>query len=183
VDQGASFPALCKLLLRHAAFTVGGGGVTTVALERDLLERKWLDRDTFRAFYGLARLTPGTVVLALVTAIGWHLFRWRGALFALVIASLPGSILAAVLTEVQSLSQQSAVGRAFFAGSAAAVCGLLAASIWKIVEPYLGPVHRASSVLIIVLAVIAAVLKLSPFFVIIAAGAAGFLLTPREASS
>lgn len=183
MQQRASFPALCRLLLRHAAFTVGGGGVTTVALERDILERQWLDRETFRAFYGLARLTPGTVILALVTAIGWHLFRWRGALFALVIASLPGSILAVALTEVQLLSQQSALGRAFFAGSAAAVCGLLAASIWKIVEPYLEPVHRASSLLVIALALLAALFKLSPFFVIIAAGAAGFLLTPREASS
>ncbi len=180
--QRPSFAALMRLLTRHAALTVGGGGVTTVALERDLVEKGWLDRDTFRAFYGLARITPGTVLLALVTAIGWHLYRWRGALAALVIASLPGSILAAILTQVQTLSQQSAAGRAFFAGSAAAVCGLLAASIWRIVEPYLTPVHRVSSLIVVALAVAAAIFKLSPFLVIVAAGAAGFLLTPREAA-
>lgn len=178
-----SFAALSRLLMRHAAFTVGGGGVTTVALERDLLERHWLDRDTFRAFYGLARLTPGTVILALVTAIGWHYYRWRGAVSALVIASLPGSILAAILTYVQTLSQQSAIGRAFFAGSAAAVCGLLAASIWRVVEPYLDPVRRASSIVVVLIAIGAAIANASPFLVIIVAGALGFLLTPKESGS
>lgn len=181
--QRPSFAALCRLLMRHAAFTVGGGGVTTVALERDLLERQWIDRDTFRAFYGLARLTPGTVVLALATALGWHHYRWRGAVSALVIASLPGSILAALLTHVQTLSQQSHIGRAFFAGSAAAVCGLLAASIWRVVEPYLDPLRRASSLLVVAIAVGAALLQVSPFAVIVAAGALGFLLTPKEKSS
>jgi chromate transporter len=178
-----SFAALLRLLSRHAALTVGGGGVTTVALERDLIENGWLDRDTFRAFYGLARITPGTVLLALVAAIGWHFFRWRGAIAALAIASLPGSILAAALTEVQTLSQQSAAGRAFFAGGAAAVCGMLAASIWRIVEPYLTPVHRVSSLIVVSLAVAAAIFQLSPFLVIVAAGLAGFILAPPEAAS
>lgn len=176
-------PALAsfsRLLLRHAAFTVGGGGVTTVALERDLLERQWLDRDTFRTLYGLARLTPGTVLLALVTGIGWKLFRWPGAVLALVIASLPGSVMAALLTQLQSLGERSPTGRAFLAGSAAAVCGLLAASIWRVIQPYLDPLRRASSLLVIALALLAALLDASPFLVIVIAGALGFLLTPPQ---
>lgn len=173
--------SLCRLFMRHAAFTVGGGGVTTVALERDLLERQWLDRDTFRAFYGLARLTPGTVLLALVTAIGWHFYRWRGALLALFIASLPGAILAAILTEIQALSQQSEIGRRFFAGSAAAVCGLLAASIWRVIEPYLDAERRAGSGVVVALALAAAAANLSPFVVIVSAACVGYFLTTKEA--
>jgi chromate transporter len=166
--------ALCGVLARHAALTVGGGGVTTVALERDLLERGWLDRETFRTYYGLARLTPGTVLLALVTAIGWHFFRWRGAAAALVIASLPGSVLAAALTEVQAAAMASEWGRAFFAGAAAGVCGLLAASVWRVVSPYLDPVRKNSSIAVLVAAVGAALAEAPPFAVIVGAGAVGF---------
>ncbi len=165
-----------KLLARHAALTAGGGGVTTVALERDLLERGWLERETFRTYYGLARLTPGTVLLALVTAIGWHFFRWRGAGVALVTASLPGSVLAACLTEGQALAMRSDWGRAFFAGTAAAVCGLLAASIWRVVAPYLDPVRRWSSVGVLALAASAAWLGWPPFLVIVGTGVLGFVV-------
>ncbi len=174
-----SLAALTRLLLRHAALTVGGGGVTTVALERDLLERGWIDRETFRAFYGLARLTPGTVLLALVTALGWHFAKWRGACFALVVASLPGSAFAAGLTLLQQATLTHPVAQAFFAGSAAAVCGLLAASIGKIIEPYLDPVRRAGSLAVVATALGAAILGMPPFAVVVAAGAAGFWLTPK----
>ena len=62
--------ALCRTLFKHAAFTVGGGGVTMIALEREMVEEhRWLTQDQFRAIYGLARITPGTSILALVTGI------------------------------------------------------------------------------------------------------------------
>lgn len=169
-------------MARHASFTVGGGGVTAVALERDLTTCGWMDAETFRTYYGLARITPGTVLLALVTALGWHLFRWRGAAAALLIGSVPGCALAAVLSEVQRSLTTHPTGRAFFAGAAAAVCGLLAASIFRIVEPYFDVSRRIASALVLLVCAAGGLLELHPLLLIFGAGLLGALL-PNEGSS
>ena len=98
MEGNPTLSGLLRLLLKHAAFTVGGGSVTTIALERDIVDDlHWLSKDRFRALFGLARVTPGTNILALVTGIGWDFYRWPGALLGLACAAIPGAVLAALL--------------------------------------------------------------------------------------
>lgn len=173
---------LCRVLLKHAAFTVGGGGVTMVALERDLVEEhKWLDRNRFRTIYGLARLTPGTSILALVTGLGWHFHAGAGALAALALNAIPGSILAALLADGYEQVYGNETARRFLIGSAAAVCGLIGASIWRMTAPYLERGRLVSSILVFLLALGIALWGVSPFPVFITIGLAGYLL-PGEPS-
>jgi chromate transporter len=172
---------LCRLLLKHAAFTVGGGSVTMVELERDVVQgRGWLDLSRYRTIYGLARLTPGTSILALATGIGWDMYRWPGAIAALAVSAIPGSILAAFLAAGYEQVYGNALARSFLAGSAAAVCGLIGASIWRMVSPYLAGAARIGSVAVFVTALGISFLGLSPFPVFIALGVAGYLLGKNE---
>lgn len=169
---------LCRLLLKHAAFTVGGGSVTTVALERDFVDgEKWLTRDRFRTIYGLARLTPGTSILALTTGLGWDFHRWPGALLGLVCAAIPGSILAALLAAGYQEIYQNEIARRFLAGGAAAVCGLIAASVLRMILPYLGPDQRWGTAAIFVVVLAVSLLGVSPFPVFVALGVLGYVLT------
>jgi len=48
--------------------------------------------------YGLARVTPGTNVLAFSAAVAWFLRGWPGALAAVVAGTIPSTILVAWLS-------------------------------------------------------------------------------------
>ena len=170
------FEQLCRLLLKHAAFTVGGGSVTMIALERDLVEQHhWLKRDQFRTLYGLARLTPGTSILALVTGIGWQLHASTGAIVALAVSTIPGSVLAALLAAAYQQVYEQPLARAFLGGTAAAVCGLIAASVWRMVAPY----WSLNSAIVFLAALALALAGLSPFVAFIGLGVLGYFWRDR----
>lgn len=172
----------CRLILKHATFTAGGGSVTTVALERDLVESQpWLTLARFRALYGLARITPGTSILALVTGLGWEFHRWPGALLGLTIAAIPGGLLAVLLAHLYLRVSHLPTARALLAGAAAAVCGLIAASIWRMLKPYLTPTLRLSTAVLFFAILAVALSGLNPFPVFVGLGVLGYFLPQEEA--
>lgn len=176
MSASPSLSGLSRLLLKHAAFTVGGGTVTMIALERDLVDDlHWLSRDRFRALYGLSRLTPGTNILALVTGIGWDFHRWPGALVALACASIPGAILAALLAAGYEQIYRNPIAQRFLLGAAAAVCGFIAASIWKLLWPYLEGDGRLITVAVFAVGLGISLFGISPFPVIVALAITGFV--------
>jgi hypothetical protein len=84
--------------VRYANATFGGGSATTAVLHRAIVdERTWVAPERFALIYALARLTPGTNLLALRTGLGWQLRGWRGALIALLAASVPCSLIVVVV--------------------------------------------------------------------------------------
>lgn len=121
------------------------------------------------------------MLLALITALGWHVYRWRGAMLALLIGSLPGAIIAAALTEVQTALVASPWGKAFFVGAGASVCGLIASSIYKIVEPYFDAPRWLSSALVLAACCALGFAGLSPLLLFLLAGLAGALLVRNPA--
>lgn len=172
---------LCRLMLKHGAFTVGGGSVTMIALERDIVEtQQWLTLSRFRTIYGLARLTPGTSILALATGIGWEFSGWGGALVILLVTAVPGSILAALLASGYQEVYGNPTARKVLAGAAAAVCGLIAVSLWKMLQPYLDRDVRSSSLAVLAVAGVLALFEVNPFPVIVCLGIAGYLLAGKD---
>ena len=168
---------LCRLVLKHASFTVGGGSVTVVAMERDFVEStRWMSLDRFRTIYGIARITPGTSILALVTGIGWDFYRWPGALLALSLSAIPGSIVAAMLAAVYVQLYENEMARRFLAGTAAADCGLIGASIWRMLQPYLKTEQLSSTLVVFAVVLVLSFYGFSPFPIFIGLGVAGFFL-------
>jgi chromate transporter len=179
-ESPPSFRAFLQIILKHAAFTFGGGSVTVVALERDFVdELHWLTRDSFRTLYGLARLTPGTTILALITGLGWTFFRWRGALAALAIAAIPGAILAVLFASAYQLLLPNPTARLFLGGAAAAVTGFIAASLWRIVAPYWQSSQRRLCLAVYAFALALTIAGAPPFPVILGLAIAGFFWPPE----
>ncbi len=79
-------PTLRKLtgvFLRVGNTTFGGGLPTMAALQRELVEEnKWLSMEDYALAFSLARVTPGTNVIAFCAATGARIMGWRGALAA-----------------------------------------------------------------------------------------------------
>ncbi len=68
-------------LFTRVGITVFGGGDPTIAiLQREFYRRDWLSPEKFAIAFGLARLTPGTNVLAFCAAAGWYILGLTGAL-------------------------------------------------------------------------------------------------------
>ncbi len=76
-----STPTLRKLtgiFLRIGNTTFGGGLPTIAALQRELVEqRAWLSQEDYALAFSLARVTPGTNVIAFCTAVGAQILGAR----------------------------------------------------------------------------------------------------------
>ncbi len=75
-----------------------GGLASMELLRRSLGARGWMTDEGHALFVAISRLTPGTNILAYCVALGWQLAHWRGALISLAAASIPASILIALLS-------------------------------------------------------------------------------------
>src|SRR5580698_9301586 len=93
-----SLAALTNLYLKIGNTTFGGGDPTMALLQRELIFRKWITQEDFALAYSLARVTPGTNVLAFCAATGARVLGLVGAFAAVLAVTLPSAILAVLLT-------------------------------------------------------------------------------------
>ncbi len=181
---GLSIRALGGVFLRAGNLTFGGGDPTMAALHRDLLERKAaLDEAHYALAFAIARLTPGTNVLAFCAAAGSFLRGWRGAAVAVVAASLPSAALAVWLSHAYETGKDNAWIAAAFSSMSAAVAGMMAAGVLLLVR---GQAPRAGWPVSLAIASAAGLLtarQIAPPLVVLGAAAAvGWLLPARKPS-
>ena len=168
---------LTAIFLRIGNLTFGGGDPTMTALQRELVHRKhWMTGEQYTLSWGLARITPGTNVLAFCAAAGWLVRGWLGALAAVCGACVPSVVLVIWLTRTyQSLGSITQVSAAMGAISAAIV-GMMIAGAWLLVRPQWKPGTRLRIMVIpAVAAILSAVLGFSPVSVLGLAALAGYL--------
>lgn len=123
--------------LRIGNTTFGGGDPTMAALQRELIERQgWITADDYAIAVSLARITPGTNILAFCAAVGARILGIRGAIAAVAAVTVPSAALAIFLTQGYESWRTNPTVMAAFAGTAAAVAGMMWASVWLLVRPH-----------------------------------------------
>jgi chromate transporter len=180
-----SRPSLARLawiFVRYANFTFGGGTATTVVIDREIVERHQLvSPDTARLSYALARLTPGTNVLAYCTGIGWKTRGLPGAVVALIGSSVPCSLFAVLVTVLyEVLVKKPAVAVAMHGAIAAAIAVMFATG-WTIIRPLRREVKTAQIVLFSLAAFALSMIGVSPIQVLVGAALVGCLLPQKGA--
>jgi chromate transporter len=134
---GPPLGQLSVLFFRLVNFTFGGGDPTMAALERELVaRRKWLAPEQYGLSYGLARVTPGTNVLAFSAAAAWFMRGWRGAAAAVIAGSIPCTILVVWLTYGYQAIKDNPLTLGAIAGMLASAAGLMFAAAWNLVRPH-----------------------------------------------
>ena len=133
-----SLASLTGLYLKIGNTTFGGGDPTMVMLQRELIARAWITREDFALAYSLARITPGTNVLAFCAATGARVLGLAGAFAAVLAVTLPSAILAVLLTRGFETWRGHPLAMAAIGGTVAAVSGMMWAGVWSLVKPYLG---------------------------------------------
>ena len=113
-------------------------------LQREMVNRrKWLTAEQYGLIYGLARVTPGTNVLAFYAGSAWLLRGLKAAAVAVLSICLPSAAMVVWLT--YSLERWGSIGWVKAASEAimAAAAGMVAASAWLLITPFFrkaGPV-------------------------------------------
>jgi len=165
---------LARVMLRAGTLTFGGGNPTTAALQRELVEeRHWISGTDFALAYTLSRITPGTNLFACCSALGYLLRGWPGALTCLLIASVPSSIITALLTLGMDRLLAWPAAVAMMHGAIAVAVGLSFGSLWTLAAPYLqqGSVVRGVGLIALGFGLGYVV---SPIWVLAACAAAGY---------
>src|ERR1700761_1478622 len=114
------------LLFTRVGISVFGGGDPTIAiLQREFYRRDWLSPEKFGIAFGLARLTPGTNVLAFCAAAGWYMLGIGGALAAVLAITIPASVLVVWLTRAYDLTAHSVLAQSVANALLAAAVGTM----------------------------------------------------------
>jgi chromate transporter len=134
---GPSLRALTGVYFRAGNFTFGGGEPTTAVVQRELVSiRRWLSPEQFGLVFSLARITPGTNVLAFFAGTAWLLRGWKAAVLAVLSICVPSAVFVVWLT--WSLQQWGDHPLVKAAATAVLACasGMIAASCWLLISPF-----------------------------------------------
>lgn len=108
------------------------------ALERELVSRRgWLSPDQYGLAYALARVTPGTNMLAFCAGAAWFVRGWPAALMAVAGATVPAAVLVVWLTYAYEVLKTNAVAAGAIAGMLASAAGMMVAAAWSLARPHL----------------------------------------------
>jgi len=172
----ASLTEIAGVFLRAGNFTFGGGDPTMAVLQREMVNRrKWLSAEQYGLVYGLARVTPGTNVLAFYAGSAWLLRGVKAAALAVLSTCLPSAVVVVWLT--YSLERWGSLAWVKAAGGAimAAAVGMIAASAWLLIAPFFGKAGLAKTVVLAGGAAALAIAGVTPIPVLALAALAGFL--------
>src|ERR1051325_5578263 len=124
--------------MRLASVTFGGGNPTMAAMHTEMVVgRKWLSSEKYSVCYALARITPGTNMLAFCAGTAWELLGWPGAIAGVLAASVPAAIIVALLTQGYDAVRSNALAMAAVNGTLAAAVGMMGTAAWDLLRPYL----------------------------------------------
>ena len=138
-----SEPTLKKLtgiFLRIGNTTFGGGYVTMAVLGRELVDlRNWITSDDYALAFAVARVTPGTNIIAFCAAVGWLILRWSGAIAAVLALTVPSAAFAVLILQGFESGAGHPLVMGALGGTVAAVSGMMWSVVVWLVKPFVGP--------------------------------------------
>jgi len=164
---------------RAGNLTLGGGQPMIAELQRRIItERRWLPAEDFGLLYGVARLTPGTTILAFIAATGARIKGPMAGALAVVAGSLPAAVVIWLMTVFFNVWSANPWVAAALAGAMAAVVGLILSSAWQLFDtvrrfPIAIPLFGAALAL-------GVTDTLSPVTILLLAAAAGALQSAKQ---
>lgn len=173
---------LIGAVLRIGNTTFGGGFITMLMIGRDFVERRgWLTQGQFDVAFSLARITPGTNIVAFCAAVGSMLRGWPGALAAVFALTVPSAAIAVLLMQGFESWKNHIWVMAALGATTAGVTGMMWATVWLLAKPHVGGWKRTLHAAFVMAGSFAAAwMGVTPVPVIIVATLLGFVWTGWE---
>ena len=164
------FPSL--EFIRASSLHVGAAAAAA-ALRRDLVDTGRVSSAAFDEAYAVARVTPGTNLLAMYTLLGERFAGWRGAVLALSVGTLVPAIIAVVLGAAYVEYADRPLAREMMQGARAGALAVFAWAVVRLLRPQIQR-HRGRRIaLAIVTLVLTLALPIPPVVVLLLAGGLG----------
>lgn len=162
------------IFFKIGLFTIGGGYAMVPLIQNELVEkRKWVGRDDFIDLLALAQSVPGIFAVNIAIFIGYKLRKFRGALAMALGTILPSFlIILAIALFFHRFKEYQAVEN-IFKGIRPAVVALIAAPTFTMAKS--AKINRHTLWIPVLSALLIWLLGVSPVYIIILAGAGGFL--------
>jgi len=154
--------------------TFGGGYAMVPVLERELIKKRgWINMDEVMDYWTIAQITPGIIAVNVATFVGYKRKGLVGGIIATIGLILPGCCLMMIIALFMEKFADNAIVRHAFTGIRVAVCALLFDTIVRLAK---GLFREYRPVILFAAAfILSAVFSVSPVFIILGAGLAGFL--------
>jgi chromate transporter len=158
-----------------------GGLASMELLRRSLGARGWLTDEGHALFVAVSRLTPGTNILAYCVALGWQLAHWRGALVALAAASVPASVLIALLSATLARVDEHPFVRGVIAIAMIVATLLVLVAAWNLLRPYVKGTNALRTGIIAAVVVALVLMGVTPIRILLVAAVFGVVMASPAA--
>lgn len=165
---------LFTTFFRIGLFTFGGGYAMVPLIERDVVEKNgWVGKDDFIDLLAVAQSAPGVFAVNMAVFIGYRLRGKRGALAASLGCVLPSvAIILFIALFFRSFRHNEVVNNIFL-GIRPAVVALIAVPVFNVAKS--AKLSWATAWIPVLSALLIVQFGVSPIYVIIVAGVAGFI--------
>ena len=165
---------LFSIFSKIGLFTIGGGYAMIPLIERDVVERNgWVVKDEFLDLLAVAQSAPGVFAVNIAIFIGYKLRGVRGAVAASVGSALPSVVCILLIALFFHSFRHYEIVENIFRGLRPAVVALIAAPVFSVARS--ARITRTTVWVPILSALLIVAFGVSPIYIILCAGVAGFL--------
>lgn len=165
---------LFATFFRIGLFTFGGGYAMIPLIEHDVVERNgWLRKDEFLDLLAVAQSAPGVFAVNMAVFVGYKLRGKRGALAASFGCVLPSVVIILLIALFFRRFRHIEVVNNIFMGIRPVVVALIAVPVFNVAKS--ARLGWSTVWIPVVAAFLIVALGVSPIYVIIVAGVAGFI--------
>ena len=165
---------LFATFFRIGLFTFGGGYAMIPLIENDVVERNgWLKKDEFLDLLAVAQSAPGVFAVNMAVFVGYKLRGKRGALAASFGCVLPSVVIILLIALFFRRFRHIEVVNNIFMGIRPVVVALIAVPVFNVAKS--AKLGWSTVWVPIVAAFMIVALGVSPIYVIMAAGVAGYV--------
>lgn len=165
---------LFATFFRIGLFTFGGGYAMIPLIEHDVVEKNgWLRKDEFLDLLAVAQSAPGVFAVNMAVFVGYKLRGKRGALAASFGCVLPSVVIILLIALFFRRFRHIEVVNNIFMGIRPVVVALIAVPVFNVARS--AKLGWSTVWIPVVTAFLIVALGVSPIYVIIAAGVAGYV--------
>lgn len=162
------------IFFKIGAFTIGGGYAMVPLIENEIVtKRNWIGKDDFIDLLAIAQSAPGILAVNISIFIGYKLRGIRGSIVTALGTVLPSFIIILAIALFFHNFKDNPIVERIFKGIRPAVVALIAAPTFSMAKS--ARINRYTIWIPVISALLIWLLDFSPVWIIIIAGAGGFI--------
>ena len=163
-----------KTFFKIGIFTLGGGYAMIPLIEEEVVNKhRWVSKDEMLDLIAIAQSCPGVFAINIAIFIGYKLKQERGAIATALGTALPSFLIILAIAIFFKQFEDNRIVAAIFRGIRPAVVALIAVPTFRLGQR--AKLNKFTIWIPVVCALLIWALGVSPIYIIIVAGLAGYI--------